>query len=83
MGEIWHEGRKLLDRSLRPGATKSYRQMIQDNTLGFLERLLVTPKEFRHHIELSVVILPSSCAVSPLIVMQPSGKACHVSHVWL
>jgi len=81
MGEDWHEGRKLLDRSLRPGATMSYRQMMQDNTLGFLEQLLVTPKEFRHHIELSVVILPY--AVPPLTIMQPSGKACHVSHVWL
>jgi hypothetical protein len=63
----------------------SYRQMIQDNTMEFLERLLVTPREFRHHIELSVVILPYAvvAAIPPLTIMQPSRKACHVSHVWL
>jgi hypothetical protein len=53
-GEIWREGRRLLDRSLRPGATMSYRQMIQENARGFLVQLLTTPNEFRHHIKLSV-----------------------------
>ncbi len=57
-GAIWREGRKLLDRSLRPGATMSYRQMMQENTHGFLARLLAAPKEFRRHISLSVISLP-------------------------
>jgi cytochrome P450 len=50
-GEVWREGRKLLDRNLRTGATASYRQMMQENTYGFLTRLLATPKEFRGHID--------------------------------
>lgn len=53
-GEAWREGRKLLDRSLRPGATMSYRQMIQGNARSFLVQLLATPNEFHHHIKLSV-----------------------------
>jgi hypothetical protein len=32
----------------------SYRQMMQESTRGFLARLLVTPKDFRDHIKLSV-----------------------------
>jgi len=52
-GEVWREGRKLLDRSLRPGAAISYRQLMQENTRWFLSRLLATPKGFRGHIELS------------------------------
>lgn len=51
-GELWHEGRKLLDRSLRPSATMSYRQMMQENTHRFLAQLLATPKNFRNHVEL-------------------------------
>jgi hypothetical protein len=54
MGELWREGRKLLDRSLRPGGTISYRRMMQENTRDFLARLLATPKEFRGHINLSI-----------------------------
>jgi len=51
-GELWREGRKLLDRSLRPSVTMSYRQMMQENTHRFLARLLATPKNFRDHVEL-------------------------------
>jgi hypothetical protein len=54
-GEVWREGRKLLDRSLRPGAAISYHQLMQENTLWFLSRLLTTPKGFRSHIELSAL----------------------------
>jgi len=50
--DSWREGRKVLDRSLRPGATISYRQMIQENTYRFLAQLLATPNDFRKHIEL-------------------------------
>jgi len=57
-GELWREGRKLLDRSLRPSVTMSYRQMMQENTHGFLTQLLATPKNFRNHVELSAVALP-------------------------
>jgi cytochrome P450 len=56
-GEVWREGRKLLNHSLRPGATMSYRQMMLENTHGFLARLLATPEEFLGHIGLSVAIL--------------------------
>jgi cytochrome P450 len=52
MTETWHEGRKLLDRSLRPGAMISYRQMIEETTHDFLAQLFSTPKDFHSHIEL-------------------------------
>ena len=54
MSETWRKGRKLLDRSLRPGATISYRQMMQEKTREFLAHLFVTPKDFYAHIELLV-----------------------------
>ena len=56
-GEAWREGRKLLDRSLRPGAIMSYRQMIQENARRFLAQLLATPNGFHHHIKLLVASL--------------------------
>jgi hypothetical protein len=58
MSEFWREGRKLLDRSLRPGAAMSYRQMMQEKTRWFLAQLFANPKEFHHHIELSLFHLP-------------------------
>ena len=79
--EFWREGRKLLDRSLRPTATMSYRQMIQENTHQFLARLLATPKDFRHHVELLAVALPY--IKWALTAMQPSREACDVPHIWL
>lgn len=57
-GEPWREGRKILGRSLRPGATVLYRQTIQEIVREYLTWLLATPKEFRSHISLSVVIRP-------------------------
>ncbi|KAI0253723.1 cytochrome P450 [Lactifluus subvellereus] len=48
----WREGRRLLDRSLRPGGTTSYRHMMEEKTRTFLAKLLDTPKHFRDHIEL-------------------------------
>jgi hypothetical protein len=80
-GAIWCEGQKLLDCSLRPGVTVSYRQMMQENTHGFLAWLLAAPKEFHCHISLSVISLPY--IVLPLTAMQPSGKTCHVPHIRL
>ena len=58
--ERWREGRKLIDRSLRPGATSSYRQMIEEKTRGFLGQLLAAPDDFRDHIKLSAAILLES-----------------------
>jgi cytochrome P450 len=54
-GEHWRERRRLLDRSLRPGATASHGRVIEEKTRTFLSRLLATPKNFRAHIDLSVL----------------------------
>ena len=54
MTETWREGRKLLDRGLRPGAMKSYREMIQEKTREVLAQTRETPKDFYSHLELSV-----------------------------
>lgn len=78
-GEVWREGRKLLDRSLRPGATTSYQQMMRENTHRFLTRLLETPKEFRGHLDQSAISF--LCIILPLTVMQPSGKNHHVPRI--
>jgi cytochrome P450 len=80
-GDSWREGRKVLDRSLRPGATISYRQMMQENTYWFLAQLLATPKEFREHIEL--LFSPFSYIVPSLTSSEASGKTRHVTHIWL
>ena len=53
-GKYWREGRRLLERSFRPGETDSHWRMIEDNTRVFLGQLLATPKAFREHIDLSV-----------------------------
>ena len=58
MCDAWREERKLLDRSLRAGATVSYRQVMEEKACWFLAQLIANPKEFRHHIELSVCNLP-------------------------
>ncbi|KAN0109867.1 cytochrome P450 [Russula decolorans] len=52
MTETWRKGRKLLDRSLRPGAMISYQQMIQEKTREFLAQLRSTPKDFEAHVGL-------------------------------
>jgi hypothetical protein len=80
MSEFWREGRKLLDRSLRPGASMTYRQMMQEKTRWFLAQLLANPKEFHHHIELSPFRLPH--IVRLLTTRQPSGETHHVTHLW-
>ena len=54
MCDAWREERKLLDHSLGAGATVSYRQMMEEKTHWFLAQLIANPKEFQHHIELSV-----------------------------
>ncbi|KAH9028593.1 cytochrome P450 [Lactarius pseudohatsudake] len=52
MGKYWHEGRKLLDRSFRPGAAALDRRLIEEKTRVLLGQLLGTPKEFREHLYL-------------------------------
>ncbi len=53
-GKPWRDGRKLLDRSLRPGGTALHLRLIEEKTLVFLGQLLSTPKDFREHIDLLV-----------------------------
>ena len=53
-GKLWRDGRKLLDRSFRPGATALHRRLIEEKTRVFLGQLLSAPKRFREHIDLLV-----------------------------
>ena len=61
--ERWRQGRKVLDRGLRPGAAATYRPMLQMRARVLLSRLLTNPQQWEAHIELSVEIL----AISPFI----------------
>ena len=58
MTETWREGRKLVDRSLRPAAMVPYRQMMQEKTRELLAQLYATPKDLHAHLELLVGHLP-------------------------
>ena len=58
-GERWREGRKIAERSLRPGAMSLYHQRIEEITRAFLGELLASPADFRGHINLSVVLFSS------------------------
>ena len=51
-GEDWRQKRKLLDRSLRPGAAATYRPMQQARARVLLARFLATPNEWKDHVEL-------------------------------
>ena len=55
-GDHWREGRKIADRSLRPGVMSQFHQRIEEKTREFLGQILESPAEFRSHIELSVVL---------------------------
>ncbi|KAH9058248.1 cytochrome P450 [Lactarius vividus] len=76
MGEYWHEGRKLLDRSLRPGATALHRHLIEEKTRVFLGQLLATPGGFRGHLSLLVppqrhsITVDSHCSLQGKVVMR-------------
>ncbi|KAH9986732.1 cytochrome P450 [Russula compacta] len=50
--ERWRRGRRILDRSLRPGAITSYRPVIQAKTHLLLSRLLANPDQWEAHLEL-------------------------------
>ncbi|KAI9448685.1 cytochrome P450 [Lactarius psammicola] len=52
LGKYWREGRRLLDRSFRPGATALHRGLIEERTRVFLGQLLAKPKAFREHTDL-------------------------------
>ncbi len=58
VNETWLNGRKLLNRSLRPDAMVSYRQMMLEKTYEFLAQLRTNPKNFRDHVGRSVTRLP-------------------------
>jgi hypothetical protein len=66
-GKYWREGRKLLDRSLRPDATTSHRRLIEEKTHVFLGQLLATPKAFREHVDLFVPYPHLSDTCSPAL----------------
>jgi len=51
-GEFWRQGRKVLDRGLRPGAAAAYRAMQASKARLFLTRMLKDPKDWEAHIEL-------------------------------
>jgi hypothetical protein len=63
-GERWREGRKIADRSLRPGAISPFHQRIEEKTRAFLGQILASPADFRGHIELSVVLFLTDVARS-------------------
>ena len=52
MNEHWRGARNLLDRSLGPGVTASYRYMMEEKTRTFLGQLLESPDDFINHIGL-------------------------------
>lgn len=52
--EFWREGRKLLDRGLRPNAVATYRPMQQTRARVLLTRLLTSPDKWEEHLELFV-----------------------------
>ena len=54
MNQHWRGARRLLDRGLGPGATASYRGMMEENIRVFLGGLLESPDDFLGHIGLSV-----------------------------
>ena len=62
-GKSWHDGPKLLDRSLRSGAIALHLRMIEEKAHLFLGQLLSTPKDFRDHINMLVSRLnfPDNC----------------------
>ena len=81
VNEFWREGRKLLDRSLRPSALMSYRQVMQEKTRWLCAQLLANPSDFHHHIEL---LLSHLFYIKRLLTTgQPSGRTDHITRIWL
>jgi cytochrome P450 len=82
-GEGWRQGRKLLDRSLRPGAAAMYRPMQQTRVRVLLTRLLGTPDEWRDHIELCVIVCIFKNDLSIHISFKLSRRAYFGHDVWV
>jgi len=53
-GDRWRQGRRVIDRGIRPAAMASYRPMIQAKSRVFLSRLLEDPQQWEDHLDLSV-----------------------------
>jgi len=51
-GEPWHQGCKVLDCGLRPGAAAAYRPMQESKARVLLTRVLKNPKDWEAHVEL-------------------------------
>ena len=51
-GEPWRQGRKLLDRSLGPGASAAYHPMQESKARVLLTRMLKNPEDWEAHVEL-------------------------------
>ena len=66
--ERWRQGRKILDRGLRPGAAASRRPMLQTRARVLLSRLLTNPQQWEAHFEVSVQIHAISCCIPKLFV---------------
>jgi hypothetical protein len=73
-GKLLRDGRKLLDRSLRPGATALHRRLIEEKTREFLGQVLSTPKHFREHIDLLVSLLNSPTTTDPSLVFKENSS---------
>ncbi|KAH9170543.1 cytochrome P450 [Lactarius sanguifluus] len=50
VSNYWREGRKLIERSFRPGASALDRRLIEERVHVYLGWLLANPKGFRDHI---------------------------------
>ena len=59
-GEPWRQGRKLLDRGLRPGAAATYHPMQESKARVLLTRILKEPKNWVAHVELYAMLLSYS-----------------------
>ena len=51
-GEAWCESQKLVDHSLQPSAISLYQWIIEEKTRWFLGQLLISPRQFRDHIQM-------------------------------
>jgi hypothetical protein len=84
VNEHWREGRILLDRSLGPGATTSYRRMMEDKVRLFLGQLIEAPEDFLGHIGLSVWRIHFVCITADTLTFEQfPRKTYHVPHVWV
>jgi hypothetical protein len=63
VGKYWREGRKLLDRGLRPSGIAFHRRMIEEKTHAFLGQLLSNPRAFLEHVDL---LVPPHISLNPV-----------------